>query len=470
MYHEDDLLLKDRIVGSILGIFIGDALGVGVHWQYDLDLLQEQRGFVTDYLDPLPGTFHSGTKDAPAPGKLVAGQLEQQGVIDKLLLESLARYKALNQTDFLTRLQDDIFLGDPTMDGTRHGGRYGWTDKSICDLYQARILQQKPWNECAPPRSDTPDAIVRSALLGALYFRTPREMSVQVQQHARYTTGDSSVQSHSVAFASMVAALLDHADLALDESLSTALYNQAGKALPFSTMYSSKDFDPSYGTYSEPDSLLWFGRIAKGLQANSELRGLPNDQAYQGVLLYGQFCAFFATLPSAYYCAARFPESFEDAILCSINGGGQTTMRSSLVGALLGARVGLRGIPSRFVEGLGDHEYILELANTVADAAIANVNVSDAWNWPGKGDHLNGLPAGKLSHSKSMHMEMYPAPSAASNVFLASSSPESGVEGPVSLLVAFTLGIAFSVALTVVYGGVQRLIRKTPKYRYEQIA
>jgi hypothetical protein len=30
---------KDRAVGAIMGTFIGDALGVGPHWYYDLDQL-----------------------------------------------------------------------------------------------------------------------------------------------------------------------------------------------------------------------------------------------------------------------------------------------------------------------------------------------------------------------------------------------------------------------------------------------
>ena len=31
--------LHDRAVGALMGAFIGDALGVGPHWYYDLDQL-----------------------------------------------------------------------------------------------------------------------------------------------------------------------------------------------------------------------------------------------------------------------------------------------------------------------------------------------------------------------------------------------------------------------------------------------
>lgn len=376
-------VLKDRIVGSILGVFVGNALGVGVHWQYDLEKLERERGFVTDYLDPLPDSYHSGTPNAPGRGKLGAGQLEQQGVLCRILLQSLAENNALDQQDFLERFERDI-LREPSMDGTRQGGKYGWTDKTICEIYQSRVIEEKPWEECVPLRSDTPDSIVRASLIAALYFSTPNEMARQVQNHAKYATADSSVQAHSVAFASMVGAVLQ--GIPLNADMRSFLYQQAGRSLPFSSLLSAQDYDPSYGHFTEPDSLLWFGSIAQG-QEEFQNSLVP---AHRTVLLYGQFCAFFGTLPSAYFCAARYPDNFEDAVLCSVNGGGQNTMRTSLVGALVGARVGLAGIPQRFVDGLEERDQLLKLAHQVADLALArrsNTTLeTDDWYWPA---HLN---------------------------------------------------------------------------------
>jgi ADP-ribosylglycohydrolase len=375
--------IKDRILGCILGVFIGDALGVGVHWQYDLNQLERDRGgYVTGYLDPLPGTYHSGTADAPGRGSLKAGQLEQQGMVDKILLQSLVDKKRLDQDDFHERLEREILLDDETMDGTRQGGKYGWTDKTICNVYQKRIVLKQDWSECVSARSDTPDPIVRSALIAALYHATPREMCRQVQSHAKCWTADSSVQAHSVAFACLVAGVLQ--GLQIDKQLSSKLYTQAGKVLPFTTVHSELGSDEEYGPYTEPDSLLWFGQIAQGLES------CRVEPPHRGIELYGKFCAFFAVVPSAYYCAARFPDHFEHAILCAINGGGQTTMRASLVGALVGAHVGLSGIPRRFIDGLEDALEILALAEKLADASIGRdfgtVDAPDAWDWPSEKD------------------------------------------------------------------------------------
>ena len=245
----DPEVLLDRAAGAILGVFIGDALGVGVHWQYDLDKLEKERGYVTGYLDPLPGTFHSGTSDAPGKGQLKAGQLEQQGEVTKLLLSSLASQRCLDQSDFHDRFEKQILL-EETMDGTRQGGKYGWTDKTICDFYKARVVEKKPWTECALPRSDTPDTIVRGALIAAAYCLSPRAMCCQVQAHSRAFTCDSSVQAHSVAFACLLSGIIQ--GLALNKDLSWKVYTQAGDPLPFSSVHSEKDHDaeqPGHGGF-----------------------------------------------------------------------------------------------------------------------------------------------------------------------------------------------------------------------------
>jgi ADP-ribosylglycohydrolase len=74
-------------------------------------------------------------------------------------------------------------------------------------------------------------------------------------------------------------------------------------------------------------------------------------------------------LPAAYYLAARFHDDFESAVLNSLNGGGQNQARTILTGALVGAQVGLSGIPVRFLDGLEEGETLLKLARELADQA-----------------------------------------------------------------------------------------------------
>ena len=56
-------------------------------------------------------------------------------------------------------------------------------------------------------------------------------------------------------------------------------------------------------------------------------------------------------------------------MLHAINGGGQNQARAILTGALVGAMVGVRGIPERFITGLDRSNERLQLARRIATQA-----------------------------------------------------------------------------------------------------
>ena len=51
---------QQRIAGALMGAFIGDALGLGCHWYYDLDELRRDYGTVTGYTQPKADRYHAG--------------------------------------------------------------------------------------------------------------------------------------------------------------------------------------------------------------------------------------------------------------------------------------------------------------------------------------------------------------------------------------------------------------------------
>jgi hypothetical protein len=214
--------------------------------------------------------------------------------------------------------------------------------------------------------------------------------------------------------------------------------------------------------FTEPDSLLWFGSIAIGVR---EFQSSIHP-GHRGVLLYGQFCAFFATIPSAYYCAARFPDSFEDAVLCSVNGGGQNTMRSSLVGALLGARVGLSNIPARFLHGLEDADYLIELAGQIADVALERGTPDDVWFWPSD-SQMNFTIGGPAHHSPTFSQET--SKSAMIKTEIVPFSMPQTVAGPNSLIYG-AFFVAGAVGLFSFFANRLKRIQQTPRERYTTLS
>jgi ADP-ribosylglycohydrolase len=62
-----------------MGTLVGDALGVGTHWYYDLDELKRDYGdWIDDYADPKPGRYHAGC--------CTAGDVSQTGQVPSCCL------------------------------------------------------------------------------------------------------------------------------------------------------------------------------------------------------------------------------------------------------------------------------------------------------------------------------------------------------------------------------------------------
>ena len=77
--------------------------------------------------------------------------------------------------------------------------------------------------------------------------------------------------------------------------------------------------------------------------------------------------------PHLVLSGGRFHDDFEKAVLYALNGGGQNQARCILTGALVGAQVGLSGIPQRFLDGLENVGELTSLARTLGELAERQV-------------------------------------------------------------------------------------------------
>ena len=352
--------VRDRAAGAIMGAFIGDAMGLGPHWYYDLEELRRDYGpWITDYTDPKPGRYHDGLK---------AGQLSQAGIILKLLLQSLAIHGEYDESDFCRRMDEELL---PLLDGTPVCGPGGYTSQSIRELWRQRVRQGIPWGQTGGPADDT-EAIERTLALAVRYARQPARLAEAVCGNTLLTQNDPTIVAMTVAYGAVLGLLVQ--GHALNAKLSGKLMHLVNKGeLPFHHITNVNlqpprpgDPDPPQaGMFASPDALLTPSYMAMAA-ADPDIRIEP---AWKVSLVYGMPCAIYHQLPAVYYLAARFPNDFESALLHAINGGGQNMARAMLTAALVGAQTGLSGIPERFVTGLEDHERLLDLAQTVAAGA-----------------------------------------------------------------------------------------------------
>ncbi len=352
--------MQDRASGAIMGAFIGDALGVGPHWYYDLAELRRDYGeWITGYTSPKPGRYHDGLK---------AGQPSQAGYILRLTLESLVACDGYDQEDFCRRMDNQLF---PLLDGTPVSGPGGYTSQSIREALRRRVEQRLPWGQTGG-HADTTEAIERTLAIAVRYALDPAQLASSVAGNASLTQSDDLVVSLTVAYCAVLGLLVQ--GNRLDAHLSAKLMHLVKKGeLPFHAVTRDNlqpprpgDPDPPRaGRFASPDALLSPSYMAMAA-ADPDIRIEP---AWKVSLVYGLPCAIYHQLPAAYYLAARFHDDFESAVLQSVNGGGQNQARSILTGALVGAQTGLSGIPSRFLDGLEDAPALIALATKLASQA-----------------------------------------------------------------------------------------------------
>lgn len=351
--------IADRAAGAIMGALIGEALGVGPHWYYDLTELRRDYGsWITDYTEPKPGRYHAGLK---------AGALSQAGLILVMLLRSVVAQGGYDEADFCRLLDDELF---PQLDGTPVNGPGGYTSQSIREAWRRRVKEGASWQETGG-NADTTEAAERALVLGVRYALDPKRLAETVSANCLLTQNDNVVAAMTTAYCCVLGQLV--AGERLDEQLSDKLLALVKSgALPFHAVTSGHMQIPKRGAeasragrFASPDALFTPSFVAEAV-------GDPDIQiepAWKVSIVYGMPCAIYHQLPAAYYLATRFRDDFESAVLHAINGGGQNQSRAMLTGALVGAQVGLSGIPQRFLDGLENAAELIQLAQELGRAA-----------------------------------------------------------------------------------------------------
>lgn len=346
---------QNRAAGALLGAFIGDAMGTGPHWYYDLEEQRRDYGdWITYYTTPKPGRYHDGLK---------AGDSSQSGLILEMTVESLLANQGYSQADFCRRLDEDLF---PKLNGTPAFGPGGYTCHSIRDAWRNRVVHKRPWAESAS-NADTTEAIERALAIAIRYAGAPDRLVEHAEANITLTQYDETVVALSIAYCAVLGLLVSGERF--DENISATLMEMADSGVfPFQgdsdLQTHSSPHRTFSGQFSSPDALI----MPRWMAAAAGDPAIQIEPAYKISTVYGMSCAIYNLLPTVYYLTARFREDFENAVLHAVNGGGHTQARAMLTGCLVGAQVGLSGIPARFIEGLSDGEKLLTLAVKLAQS------------------------------------------------------------------------------------------------------
>ena len=297
-----EVTVQDRLRGAVWGQFVGDAVAVGTHWIYDLQELSAKfPGGIVGFENSQPGHYHEGRKP---------GDQTHYGDGALVLLESIAEVGGFDARAFGKRFVDTFgspsyrgYLDHATKDTLENYRRFCETDSP--DRYD---FQQGADDDQLAGAS-------RLASLVARYWREPNlpelvEVATKV------------CQNNPTAIGYMKFHGLFLVELLFGRDIHRAL-NNAQVRLDF---------------------------VAPGLspeirQKIQQALGETFEEVTETTLRFGQACPLTQSFPSALHAFLKHSDDFETAILATLRAGGDNAGRSAMLGAWLGAHLGIDAIP-----------------------------------------------------------------------------------------------------------------------------
>ncbi|MEM7115783.1 MAG: ADP-ribosylglycohydrolase family protein [Chloroflexota bacterium] len=343
---------RDRIVGAIVGAFIGDALGVGCQWYYDLAQLRQDFGpWIDNYVDPKVDSLSKwGKVLAHRHRKGVrAGDGSQTATFMEMLLESVAANKGYGRYDYTHRI--DAFL--QSLDGEPDDPYAGiWTDEMVRVVRKARLAGISWDDPDFQSPADGSDCAQRGVILAAAY-RNPAKLAKLAHQDMRLFFQNRFIVGHQLTYVLFVQTIINGVPL---EQIGAYLQKLGDD-------HQIMQYVVNFDTIDSPRTAV--------IAWDPDYRLEPASKICK---VYGLACQATFLLPAAYYLAYRYPNDFETAVLSAINGGGNNMARATLTGGIVGAMVGIQGIPEKFISGLNKGEKYLKLAQEISDFAVGNPN------------------------------------------------------------------------------------------------
>lgn len=291
----------DRFRGAIWGQLVGDAACLGSHWIYDLgELARIYPEGLAGFEAPAKGHYHHGK---------FPGDQTHYGDAALLLLRSVAELGRFDAADFGRRFV--ALMESPEYTGYRdHASRgtvanyHKFLDRNVDGIFD---FQQGA-------DDDQPATATRLAPVVVSHYRDNQLLHV--------TSAATKVcQDNDRAVAYMKCHALILKELFNGQALVAAIQGVGEEVAA----------EPAYG----PEIVHQIGEALDFLPLS-----VPEVTVH-----FGQSCPLLHSFPSAIHAAVKYQDDFAAAVLSTAQAGGDSAGRASLIGAWLGAFLGIGGIP-----------------------------------------------------------------------------------------------------------------------------
>lgn len=297
-----NITLDARLRGAVWGQFVGDAAALGTHWIYDLNELQMlYPGGINGFEAPKEGHYHFGRQP---------GDQTHYGDGALVLLESLAKEGKFDAKGF----------GSSFVETFRPGVYSGYIDKATSgtlENFQA-FAKANPAGNFDFQHGADDDQLAAASRLAALtvrYWNDPNLLSM-VEKATRVCQNNDQTVAYMKFNAVLLSELLQRRDI------HTALRRAEEQTLAV-----------------EPQR----GQVVRRKMREALEETL--NEVTEATLTFGQACPLPKSFPSSIHALLKHPDDFESAILAVLRAGGDNAGRASMVGAWLGAHLGVAAIP-----------------------------------------------------------------------------------------------------------------------------
>jgi ADP-ribosyl-[dinitrogen reductase] hydrolase len=299
------MVSTDAAKGALLGLACGDALGRPVEFRSP-DWIADQHGTVTEMLG-------HGTHGQPA------GTVTDDTDMALCIARSLAEQQTFDGQDIADRFAD--WYDDGPFD-------VGLMTADAISEYQSgtswRDAGREVWQRRAEGSNAGNGSIMRCAPHAIAFADNPAALDTVSKQSSAITHYDSRCQYGCVLFNHTIAGYLN----STDHPLTDAIAHIEGEA---------------------PDELVETIRLVPDLVNEDQLQNT-------GYVVH--------TLQTSLYDALT-ADTAEDAIVTSVNRGGDTDTLGAVTGAIAGARFGADALPDRWLDTLADRDELTILAKAL---------------------------------------------------------------------------------------------------------
>ncbi|HON39332.1 MAG: ADP-ribosylglycohydrolase family protein [Desulfomonilia bacterium] len=294
--------MSDKARAMVLGSFIGDSLALGAHWIHSTERIVREYGRIETFVQPTRNSYHKNKK---------AGEFTHYGDQTFVLLKSLAECGRFDLDDFSARWQD-LF------------SEYnGYMDKATRSTFKNLVLGKSPLESGS--QSDDLSGASRIAPLVYALRHDPEGLVNACRLQASMTHGSAFTIEAGEFFARVCLKVL------------------AG-ASPVSSM--NEVVQERFRNTRISD---W---VNEGIASRDQ-------ESVEAIVGFGQGSPTTEAFPSTVHLIARYEHDLREALIQSVMAGGDSAARGMIAGMVLGAHLGMNGIPEDWVSGLAAGKDIL---------------------------------------------------------------------------------------------------------------